>query len=542
MVIQSDIPECTVRARSADEILDQLKRTQGALKETREALQGERERLRTIMEKSPLGVALIDRDNRYTFLNPLFLKLFGYTLAEIPTGSDWFARAFPDPDERKEAISAWKRDLEGSKTGDVRPRICRVTCKNGSKRWIHFRPVSMEDGSQVVFCDDITERRQMEMQLQRSQRLEAIGTLAGGIAHDFNNILSAITGNAEIALLNEIPPDSPARYSIRQILKASKRAAGLVHQILKFSRQREQDAGPIDIVPIVKEVGKLIRASVPATIDIRVALGLPKAMIIGDPGGIHQVLMNLLTNAVYAMRITGGKLTVDLEETILNAKTAAGYPNLPAGPYIRLGVGDTGQGMSLAVQERIFEPYFTTKQKGEGTGLGLSVAHGIVTGLGGWIGAESEEGRGSRFDVLLPRIFTAVQNHAGGSEWVPRGTERILLVDDEKMMVDIGRRVLESVGYTVDTCKDGPSALKRFREAPNRYDLVITDMTMPGLTGDRLAMEMMNIRPDIPVILCTGYSEMITREKARALGIKDLIMKPLLRRDIALAIRQALDA
>ncbi|MHC4455625.1 MAG: hybrid sensor histidine kinase/response regulator, partial [Planctomycetota bacterium] len=512
-----------------------------ARKRAQAALDLEREKFRILIEESPLGASLIGKDGHYKYINPKFVEIFGYTLEDIPTGRDWFAKAYPDPQYRKDVISTWINDMKMAKDGESRPRIFHVRCKDGTEKIINFRLVTMAEGDQFVIYEDITERKHLEAQLQQAQKMEAIGTLAGGIAHDFNNILSAIVGNAEIVMLHELPKGHPAWNSIEQMHKAAGRATSLVRQILAFSRQKEEELKEISIRPIVNEVVTLLRASLPATIEIHRELTARSDTVMGDPSRIQQVLMNLCTNAAHAMHKSGGILGLGLADIDLDSKEANAYSRLRPGAYLRLSVSDTGQGMSRAVKERIFEPYFTTKQVGEGTGLGLAVVHGIVKSLNGAITVESKPGKGSVFNILFPKIVGRSKAEIEKHETVPTGVERILMVDDEKSLTVTGKRLLEGMGYTVTTKNSSSEALEDFRQDPDQYDLVITDMTMPDMTGDKLAREIMDIRPDMPVILCTGYSELITEESTKEKGIRELVMKPLVTRQFAKTIRRVLD-
>ena len=385
---------------------------------------------------------------------------------------------------------------------------------------------------------EIEERKQVEKQLRQAQKMEAIGTLAGGIAHDFNNILAVILGFTEIAL--NMPEDTRTQHWLKQVLKAGERAKELVQQILAFSRETEQERKPVRITPILKETLKLLSASLPATIEIREDVAA-SGTILGDPTQIHQVLMNLCTNAAYAMREEGGVLTVSQSDVELDVEAAARYPNLPPGSYLRLIVSDTGHGMDRAVMERIFDPYFTTKEPNEGTGLGLSVVHGIVQSYGGVITVDSEPGKGTSFHVVLPRIDREDTPKAETFAPLPTGNERILFIDDEKMLVEMGQEMLESLGYDVVALTNSLEALETFRAQPDRFDLVITDQTMPHKTGAELGRELLRIRPDIPIILCTGFSEIITEKQAEATGIRRFLMKPILRREMAQTIRDLLD-
>ncbi len=385
------------------------------------------------------------------------------------------------------------------------------------------------------------EKQKIAGRLRQAQKMESIGTLAGGIAHDFNNILSAIMGYSEMTLYN-LSGDSKARSNLEQVLQASNRARDLVNQILAFSRQSEQTRKPVQISPLVKETLKLMRASLPTTIKIMEQINENGALIEADPTQIHQVLMNLCTNASDAMREKGGALKVDLDRLNLYEKEAALlYPDLNPGIYEMVAVSDTGDGMDAATVERIFDPYFTTKEAGKGTGMGLAVAHGIVKSHGGVINVHSEPGKGTTFQVLLPSIDGVAKSEAEELKPLPRGEERILFVDDEATLVDLGKQMLEHLGYKVEGKTSSIEALETFRAHPDDFDLILTDKTMPNLTGFDLGKECKKIRPDIPIILCTGFSESTLLLKAGSMGISEIIMKPLLMRDLAGAIRKVLD-
>ena len=387
---------------------------------------------------------------------------------------------------------------------------------------------------------NITERQLLEAQLRQAQKMEAIGTLASGIAHDFNNILAAILGYSELTL-DEVPPASRARQHLQQVLAAGVRAKELVQQILLFSRQTEQARQPVHLAPLVTEALALLRAALPATIELRQVLADDIGVIVADPTQIHQVLLNLCTNAAQAMRDTGGMLTVGLDTCERVADLPAGAPRLTPGPYVRLTVRDTGHGMTPAILERIFEPFFTTKDVGEGTGLGLAVVHGIIANHGGAIWVDSAPGHGTTFAVYLPRSDRATAPVISPEEAVPTGHECLLFVDDEDMLARLGQVALERLGYEVVVCTSGLEALDTFRVAPERFALVITDHTMPHMTGIDLTHALRRIRPALPIILCTGSNDLIMAEKARALGIEAFCMKPLLIRDLSRLIRQVLE-
>ncbi len=380
-----------------------------------------------------------------------------------------------------------------------------------------------------------------ENQLQQVMKLQAIGTLAGGIAHDFNNILFPIVGYTELTM-DDIPPDSQARKNLEEVLKAANRAKELVQQILTFSRQNGQERKPLKVQILIKEALKLLRATIPSSIEIHSSIDEDCGPVKGDPTQIHQVIMNLCTNAYHALQETGGKLEVSLKETNLGHEQSLEMVGMKAGRHLELTVKDNGHGMIPQVLERIFEPYYTTKEQGKGTGLGLSVIHGIIKNHGGDISVSSQPGAGSTFSVYLPVIDDIeVEIEPVKTASATNGNERILLIDDEEQIIDLERRILENLGYKVTPKTDSEEALEEFSARPDRFDLVITDMTMPKITGDRLARKLMEINPQIPVILCTGFNEAISEEKALAMGIDKFVMKPIVKDELAYTIRTVLD-
>ena len=393
---------------------------------------------------------------------------------------------------------------------------------------------------------DITEHKLMqeekaalESRLQQAQKMEAIGTLAGGIAHDFNNILSAVIGYSELAM-DEAPRGSILYRNLQEVFRAGSRAKDLVKQILTFSRQADQERKPVLVKLICMEALKFLRASLPASIKIRQEIK-SEALAMADPTQIHQVLMNLCTNAGHAMRDKGGILELKLRDVKLEADQTAAYPELTPGAYLELTVSDTGHGIPPTIMERIFDPFFTTKGKGEGTGMGLAVVHGIVGSFGGAITVSSQPDKGSSFRIYLPAVERDPLPVPLAEEPISTGTEHILFVDDEKAIVNIGQQLLQSLGYKITTRTSSIEALELFRRRADCFDLVITDMTMPNMSGDKLAGELIRIRPDIPVILCTGYSSRISPEQALVLGIRAFVSKPVLKKEYAETIRKVLD-
>ncbi len=499
-------------------------------KQAEAALKKSEKRYRTLFEKSTDAIFVVDRGHgRYLDANQAAVELTGRPLPELKqlTTRDLSSAG---AGARLEKIRESHTAAELGKTTYVRP--------DGTQRIARLNSVPLDDEAVIGIARDITDELAMEALLRQSQKMEAIGTLAGGIAHDFNNILSAVIGYTELAL-NEAPRDTALYENLQEVFRASGRARDLVKQILTFSRQTEQEQKPVQVKLICLEAIKFLRASLPTSITIRHEI-MSASLVMADPTQIHQVLMNLCTNASHAMGDSGGVLTVELKDLDRVPDLPAGHPELRAGPYIELTVSDTGHGIPAHLIERIFDPFFTTKEKGKGTGMGLAVVHGIIGSCGGAITLSSEPGKGTTFNIYLPAVKRDSAPVSISEAPLETGTERILLVDDETALVKIGKQMLESLNYRVTTRTSSIEALELFKARADHFDLVISDMTMPNMTGDKLAREMMRIRPEIPVILCTGYSTHINQEQAMAMGIRAFVSKPILRRDIARVIRKVL--
>lgn len=510
-----------------------------------EALRESEARFRLLVESAPDAI-FVQTQGCFAYANKAACSIFGYESEDQLLGNPVLPH-FHIVDRK--AVEERIRILNNEKR-PVPPREETCLRADGSTVPVEISAVPVHfkgrDGA-LVFMRDISDRKEAEAALRKSeerllqsQKMEAIGTLAGGIAHDFNNILFAMTGYTELAM-ESLPPNSEIRSDLQRVLDAGKRAGQMVKQILTFSRQSQPERQPLDLGPIVKEGLKFLRGSIPTTIEISQSVQPNLGKVYGDPTQVHQVLMNFCTNAVHAMGHGKGLLSVELSAVEIDQEDAAGYPELVAGKYVRLTVGDTGHGIPREILPRIFEPYFTTKKAGEGTGLGLAVVHGIVRSHGGSISVYSEIDKGTTFHVYLPVIEEETfEKQDVSTDIIPTGSERILFVDDEQILVEMGQSILERLGYRVRTSTNPIEALELFRADPQQFDLVITDLTMPKMTGDELASELRRIRPDVRIILSTGFSETLNEETLKEAGISVLIRKPILKRHIARVVREVL--
>jgi len=496
------------------------------------------QRLSLALEQAAEEIIITDPDGVIEYVNPAFEKITGYSRQEAIGRTPRLVKSGVHD-------RAFYERLWGTiKRGEI--WTGRITNRHKKGMLIQedatISPIVSSAERITGFISlkrDITEEVKLETKLRQAQKMEAIGTLAGGIAHDFNNILGAMMGYTELARLKVADPQ--IHSYLDQVLKACNRSRDLVNQILTFSRQREQEKKPVAVIPVVKEAMKLMRSSCPSTVEIRQNYSLDRDIVLADPTQIHQVVINLCTNAIYAMRDREGTLEVSLGRKDMTVYDPFFDSDLKEGPYLVLTVSDSGQGIDPAVRNRIFDPFFTTKVPGEGTGLGLSVVYGIVKDHGGAIAVESEPGKGTVFTVTLPLVEAAEAGDAGEASPLPQGNGRILLVDDEEPLAALGQEMLASLGYDVSVRLSSLDALEAFRTNPARFDLVITDMTMPNMTGDHLAREMLKIRPDLPIILTTGFSERISEEEAKRMGIRVFVMKPASLQALARAVRTALE-
>ncbi len=521
---------------------DELRKTVAELSQMEEALQIARARFAGIVEISDAAIISVDEGQRISLFNQGAEKAFGYRAEEIlgePLGK-LIPPRFAEAHSRH--VESFATSPDALRPMNERGLVWGLR-KDGTEFPAEASISKFEvQGHKVltVRLRDITERRRLEAQVRQAQKMEAIGRLAGGIAHDFNNILSTMIGYTEVAT-DDVLKGSRPWQNLQEVLAAGKRASDMVKQILAFSRQAEQERKPIPLHQVVREAMRLLRATLPATIQIRQHIDPASGMVLADTTQMHQVLMNLCTNAEFAMRGQGGMLEVHLEAVEVDQDFATQQPPLATGPHVRLTIRDTGHGMDPGVKEQIFDPFFTTKDQGEGTGMGLAVVHGIIAGHGGSITVDSAPGRGATFTIHLPRCDSVAPSEPPPEEPIRGGRERILLIEDEPFLASLWERMLQALGYEVTMRTRSPEALQVFRARPESFDLVITDQTMPHVTGEAVAREFLRIRPNVPIILCTGFSHTMTEEKAKAMGIRAYLMKPFGRRELSRAIRQVLD-
>ena len=501
-----------------------------------EALHDEKEKFRVLVEKAPVGVSLIGKDGGYIYINPKFIEIFGYTLADIPTGRDWFQKAYPEPEYRREVKASWFRGLKMSREGDDRPHINKVTCKDGSEKIISFKPVTMDTGSQFVIYENITDTKRLESQLQHAQKMKAIGTLAGGIAHDFNNLLMGIQGRTSMMLMDSHFPRRFAEH-LEGIEHCVRSATDLTKQLLGFAREGKYEVKPTDLNNLLKEQSSLFgRTRKEIHIEESYAADLWTVEI--DRGQIEQVLLNLFVNAWHAMA-GGGTLRIRTENVIIDEQSGLRFSTDP-GRYVKISVADSGMGMDEATRKKIFDPFFTTKKRERGTGLGLASVYGIVENHGGFIDVFSRKGEGSTFTIFLPSSEKKPDRGNERQRRPLRGNETVLLVDDEEIIVDVGRQILKTLGYRVLPVMSGKEALALYKRRRNEIDIVILDMIMPDMGGGDVYDRLKAVDRGVKILLSSGYSLDGQAAEILGRGCDGFIQKPFNVTDLSHKIREIL--
>lgn len=500
---------------------------------------------RNLANAGPALIWMSGEDKLCHFVNQPWLEFTGRSM-EQEVGNGWVQGVHPDDLER--CLKTYTTAFDRREPFDMEYRLRH---HSGDYRWIqevgtpNFNCKGKFAGY-ICYCFDITARKreeeenaQLQARLNQAQKMEAIGVLAGGIAHDFNNILGPIIGYAEIAR-EDAAPDSQLVHDLDRVLASAHRAKDLVRHILAFSRQSGEERIPLKIQPLLKESLKMLRATIPATITLKKDISPRCGVVLADPSQVNQIIMNLCTNAFHAMEMTGGVLSVSLKEKVVDAHAPDAGALVP-GDYVELTVSDTGNGIGPDIFDQIFDPYFTTKEIGKGTGLGLAIVSGIIKSYGGAVTVESVLGQGATFRVYFPVIHEEAGKHDDQPVVISGGREQILFVDDEELLADVSKEMLERMGYAVTVHTSGSEALAVFMEDPDRFDLVITDQTMPGMTGIELARQILAVRPALPIILCTGFSSVVDEEAARGAGIREFALKPLSREMIGQLIRKICD-
>jgi two-component system cell cycle sensor histidine kinase/response regulator CckA len=522
----------------------ELENTKAELKQARELLQKERETFFPILHKAPYGIALIDNDGKFIYINPAFTNITGYTLEDIFSGRDWFNVASPFLEYRRKIINSLKRDV----IQECTEKIFSIVCRNGEVKEIEFKPTLLDDGRIVVIISDITERKRAEEEkvilqeeLRQSQKMEAIGQLAGGVAHDFNNILTVIKGYSQLSIV-EIKEGDPLRGNIEEIRKSVDRAADLTRQLLAFSRRQIMELRVLNLNTILQNLDKMLRRVIGEDMELGTLLTEDLGRVKVDPGQIEQVVINLAVNARDAMP-KGGKLTIETANVELDETYARSHVAVKPGHYVMLSVSDTGVGMTPEVRNRVFEPFFTTKERGKGTGLGLSTVYGIVKQSSGNIWIYSELGKGTSFKIYLPRVDEPPEELGEKVETkeFTRGSETILLVEDDEEVRKLAVKILEKQGYTVLEASQGDEALILCKEHKGPIHLMVTDVVLPGMNGRELTTHLKMLHQEMKVLYMSGYTDnTITHHGVLEKGM-NYIQKPFTVEGLGRKLREVLD-
>jgi PAS domain S-box-containing protein len=506
-----------------------------------QALRQSEERFRRLFEEAPVAIQGYTPDGIVTYWNKANEQTYGYSAKEA-IGKNLLDLIIP-AEIRAMAAEIVKK---GAETGEMpQPMEFTLKRKDGSRVPVLSAHVAIKHkGKEIeLYCldNDLTELKRLQAELQQAHKMEAIGTLTGGIAHDFNNILGIIIGNCELAL-DSVPDCNPACFNLKEIIKAGLRAKDIVRQLLTFCRKSDHQPKAIHLIPVFKDALAFIRATIPATVEIRYEISAAEDTILSESAVLYQVMMNLCSNSAQAMEMAEGAISISVRNITIDTQ-GRGFPSeLAPGKYIQIVVSDTGPGIDPAIIDRIFDPYFTTKAIGKGTGMGLAVVQGIVKSHGGAITVESTLQAGATFTVFFPLTDASPQVMNDTPETLQLGDETILFVDDEKSIVDMCQEMLSRLGYHVEAALTPIEALEKYQNDPKRFDLVITDMTMPQMTGLQLTKRLKAIDPQARIILCTGFSAYITPEKAEAMGIRGYLMKPIVKLEMAGLVRKVLDS
>ena len=517
-------------AESANDMVENRRRAERALRESEE-------KFRMLVERSPLGISLIGEDGRYKYVNPQFLEMFGYTIDDVITGKEWFAKAYPDDTYRRKVMKEWSQYQRQPQIGRSRPHVYRVTCKDGSHKEINFKPLNLKNQDQLIIYEDITERLQLEQQLQQAKRIEAIGTLAGGIAHNFNNLMMGIQGRASLMTL-ELGPSHPQQEHIKAIEKQIVSASNLTRQLLGLARGGKYEVKPIDINELLQSSAAIFGRT---RKDIQIhSKTIPSSLVVeADKRQIEQVFLNIFVNSIQAMP-DGGQIYLETLTLSLNDAFCRPYAAIP-GRYAKISIEDTGVGMNKETCQQVFDPFFTTKDKYMGTGLGLASAYGIIKNHGGIITVYSDVGHGTTISIYLPVSEKTAYIEAHVEDIIIRGSGTILLIDDEDIIIDVGKPMLEKLGYRVIVAKGGENAVDAVSETGDNIDLVILDLIMPGMDGGRTFDTIRKIQPKMPIILSSGYSLKGKATDIMRRGCNAFIQKPFNISELSQLIRKVLD-